>query len=256
MPINSSSIPALTIARKLRRKRRAEGGGLWGDVGAALPEAYGADSLGPQTGVESELGAPKLELLAKQIMVAAKRLRISPEQARDLILSGKAGAGILGGAMAAPVVMDVMQERAAGGGVNAAMQIARQIKRAKGGRVHVGPISGDTGGRADKVPMSVPDGAYILTADLVSGLGEGNTQAGMVKLGKMFPKSKPSLMRGLKGKPVPILAADGEFCVSPADIADRYGDLDRGHKILDHWQTSERKKLIETLKGLAPPAQD
>jgi hypothetical protein len=53
--------------------------------------------LGPQTGVESALGAPKLEILSSKIMKAADRLGISPEKARDLILSGKAGAGLLAG---------------------------------------------------------------------------------------------------------------------------------------------------------------
>jgi hypothetical protein len=51
--------------------------------------------LGPQTGVESALGAPKLELLSGAIMRAAKRLNVSPETARDWVLSGKAGAGLL-----------------------------------------------------------------------------------------------------------------------------------------------------------------
>src|ERR1700743_3158278 len=132
-----------------------------------------------------------------------------------------------------------------------ALDVARKAKRrnrADGGAVHVGPIVGNTGGRADEVPMEVPDGAYIFTADHVSGLGEGNTGAGMKKLAKMFPKSKPSLMRKLKGKTVPIYAAHGEFCVSPEDIKDRFGDLDKGHRVLDHWQTAERAKLVETLK--------
>jgi hypothetical protein len=53
--------------------------------------------LGPQTGVESALGAPKLEMLSTKIMRAAHRLGISPEAARDLVLSGKAGAGVLAG---------------------------------------------------------------------------------------------------------------------------------------------------------------
>lgn len=54
-------------------------------------------ALGPRTGVSSQLGQGKLELLTKQIMVAARRLGITPEQARDLILSGKAHAGMLAG---------------------------------------------------------------------------------------------------------------------------------------------------------------
>ena len=145
-----------------------------------------------------------------------------------------------------------------------AMDIARSIKRAKGGKVHVGPIVGHTDGRADKVPMHVPDGSYVITADVCSSLGEGNTLAGFKKLKKMFPKSviafKEAKARGAVGRAsggrVPILAADGEFVITPADIVDRWGDLDHGHKILDAWQLQQRAEHIKTLKGLAPPAQD
>jgi hypothetical protein len=45
------------------------------------------------TGVTSPIGAPKLELLAQQIMKTSKRLNISPEQARDMVLTGKTYAG-------------------------------------------------------------------------------------------------------------------------------------------------------------------
>lgn len=45
------------------------------------------------TGVTSPIGAPKLELLSQQIAKAANRMGVSPETARDLILSGKAHAG-------------------------------------------------------------------------------------------------------------------------------------------------------------------
>jgi hypothetical protein len=57
----------------------------------AQARTWGAFS--PQTGVESPIGAPKLELLAMKIMEAANRLGITPEQARDMILTGKAYAG-------------------------------------------------------------------------------------------------------------------------------------------------------------------
>lgn len=153
------------------------------------------------------------------------------------------------------------QGYAAGGKVGAALQIARSIKRARGGKVHVGPIMGDTGGRADKVKMEVPDGSYVLTADHVSGMGEGNTLAGFKKLKAMFPQSCVAYKALKAGGPVkrgavPIYAADGEFVISPEEIISRWGDLDEGHRILDEWQTSERKKLIRELATLAPPAQD
>jgi hypothetical protein len=49
--------------------------------------------LGPQTGVKTALGVPKLELSAIQIGKAADRLGVSPETARDLFLMGKTQAG-------------------------------------------------------------------------------------------------------------------------------------------------------------------
>ncbi len=57
----------------------------------AQARAWGAFS--PQTGVESPIGAPKLELLSMKIMEAADRYGVSPEQARDMILKGEGYAG-------------------------------------------------------------------------------------------------------------------------------------------------------------------
>lgn len=161
-------------------------------------------------------------------------------------------------------VSNLKAEMAAGKPRDQALAIAyrvRRQKRAKGGKVHVGAIIGKTGGRADKRPMHVPDGSYVMTADHVSGLGQGNTHAGMAVLDKMFPISAKAHTdeqpaRRASGGKVPIYAADGEYVVHPEDIKARYGDLDHGHKILDAWQTQERQNLIKTLGSLDPPAQD
>jgi hypothetical protein len=170
--------------------------------------------------------------------------------------------GVVGIPAAGVLGADGEEQRATGGAVNAALEVARRVKRAKGGKVHVGPILGDTDGRADEVPMEVPDGAYVLTADHCSAMGEGNTLSGFKKLNDMFPSSakartaKREPIKRAAGGRVPIYAADGEYVICPEDIINRWGDLDEGHRILDAWQTSERKKHVETLKGLAPPAQD
>ena len=50
--------------------------------------------MGPQTGVNSPLGQGKLELFSQQIGKAADRMGVSPETARDMILSGEAHAGL------------------------------------------------------------------------------------------------------------------------------------------------------------------
>jgi len=61
----------------------------------AQARAWGV--FAPQTGVETAIGAPKLELWSEQIMRRAKELGMQPETVRDLILMGKqhasAGAG-------------------------------------------------------------------------------------------------------------------------------------------------------------------
>ena len=134
--------------------------------------------------------------------------------------------------------------------VAVAMETARKARK-RGGKVHVGPIIGDTGGRADKVAMDVPDGSYIVPADVVSGLGQGNTGAGLKTINKMFP------VRKAKGGAVSIMAAHGETVISPEQLKERFGDdLDHAHAIMDHWVKQERQNIIKTMQELPGPAQD
>jgi len=64
----------------------------------AQGRAWGA--FAPQTGVESPIGAPKLELLSRKIMETADRLGVSPETARDMVLTGENWAGKKEGGLA------------------------------------------------------------------------------------------------------------------------------------------------------------
>lgn len=59
-------------------------------------QALAWGTFAKQTGVDTPVGAPKLELLAQQIEKAARRMGVSPETARDMILTGKAHAGLVG----------------------------------------------------------------------------------------------------------------------------------------------------------------
>lgn len=170
-----------------------------------------------------------------------------------------------------------------------ALDIARRAKaarRADGGMVeaHDGPIVSHIPGRTDKIPMDVKSGSYVIPADVVSGMGEGNTLAGLNKLKTMFGeallfKDKDFWRKlGKKAKPrkpkphkatgglvdpfevpeaVPIIAAGGEYVISPdkvKEIGD--GDVDRGHELLDQWVLGTRKDLINTLRRLPGPARD
>jgi hypothetical protein len=53
--------------------------------------------MAPQTGVDTAIGAPKLELLAQRIYERAKEKGIDSKVMRDYVLRGGAHAGILGG---------------------------------------------------------------------------------------------------------------------------------------------------------------
>jgi len=61
------------------------------DVGlrpvSAQARLWGA--MGPQTGVTSPVGAPKLELLSQKIAETAQRMRLSPDVVRDKVLLGE-----------------------------------------------------------------------------------------------------------------------------------------------------------------------
>lgn len=88
----SVSNPEMSQLGPWWRDRIAAKAGLESVPAQAL--AWG--TFAKQTGVDTPVGAPKLELLAQQIEKAAKRMGVSPETARDMILTGKAHAGLLG----------------------------------------------------------------------------------------------------------------------------------------------------------------
>lgn len=140
-------------------------------------------------------------------------------------------------------------------------------------------------GRTDKIPLKVGGGSYVLPADIPSALGQGNTMAGSTILDKMFQRgpygmnlpraragqsTKMSRMSSLtktrsrlgfaEGGPapeVPIIAAGGEYILSPDQVLHvGGGDMKRGHDILDQFVLSVRKEHINTLKGLKPPKKD
>ena len=126
-------------------------------------------------------------------------------------------------------------------------------------KVHIGPIHSPVAGRTDHLPMHVPSGSYVIPADIVSSLGEGNTMAGFRAVKMMF-KGAPYgayAAGGGVGEPVPIVAAGGEYVLTPDEVMwSGKGDLDAGHRALDKWITDTRQELINTLKKLPGPKRD
>ncbi len=142
--------------------------------------------------------------------------------------------------------------------------------------LHTGPIISAVPGRTDNHALSVPGGSYVVPAQAVSHLGQNNTMAGMQVLGRMFPGSgsgprlahgsgppKPPRMisdqggeRGQAGGSVDILAAGGEFIISPNEVSRiGGGDMKHGHEILDSWIKKLQKDHARTIKSLPGPAK-
>jgi hypothetical protein len=139
--------------------------------------------------------------------------------------------------------------------VAASLNQARR-SRATGGtaeaKTHVGPIHSNVAGRTDHLPMHVPSGAYVIPADIVSALGEGNTMAGFRILNDMFG------MQELGPEPATeIVAAGGEYVIAPSTV-NRIGggDMDSGHNHLDEFIKKYRAQTVKTLRNLPGPKRD
>ena len=120
-------------------------------------------------------------------------------------------------------------------------------------KLFVGPIHSEVAGRTDHLPVNVPSGAYVIPADIVSGLGESNTMAGFRDLNDMFGIQK---INGDE-EPVEVIVAGGEYILSPSTvIMIGGGDIDRGHTELDKFVKLKRSETIKTLKNLPGPRRD
>ena len=145
-------------------------------------------------------------------------------------------------------------------------------------KIHVGPIHSAVAGRTDHLPMNVPSGAYVIPADIISAMGEGNTIAGFRVAKSIFnrplygggknPYGAPSAPYGqsMPGKAeggatsepsVEIVAAGGEYVIPPEDVTwlgD--GDIDHGHKTLDEFVNKFRAKTVKVLRKLPGPKKN
>jgi hypothetical protein len=127
--------------------------------------------------------------------------------------------------------------------------------------VHLGAIHSPVAGRTDHLPMHVPSGSYVIPADIISAMGEGNTMAGFKILNSIVDEygglPKAYADGGYAGELVPIVAAGGEYVIPPETVsAMGDGDMDHGHKELDEFVKKMRAKTIKTLKGLPGPKKD
>jgi len=161
--------------------------------------------------------------------------------------------------------------QAKGGGAH-----APSVPKAPSEHLHVGPILSSVAGRTDHLPMHVPSGSYVIPADIVSAMGEGNTMAGFKHMKLMFggtpygqgsqpyggsegPYGQPLQTRAAGGQTnaVPIVAAGGEYVLSPEQVVQiGEGSLEDGHRALDEFVKRKRAETIKTLTRLPGPKKD
>jgi hypothetical protein len=152
-----------------------------------------------------------------------------------------------------------------------ALNVARKSKAEGGalpnpgttGRVkpYIGPIHSTVAGRTDHLPMHVPSGSYVIPADIISAMGEGNTMAGFKIMNDIIDQygghSPLYAAGGFTGELVPIVAAGGEYVISPDVVTVMGGnDIDKGHEELDDFVKKMRANTVKTLKKLPGPKQD
>lgn len=156
--------------------------------------------------------------------------------------------------------------------IAAALNVARK-KAAEGGmqlgavnpqpnKIHVGPIHSAVAGRTDHLPVHVASGSYVIPADIISAMGEGNSMAGFKVADRIFrapdgekePHKNPAFQ---DTETVPVVVAGGEYIISPQDVIHLGGGaMDDGHRMLDEFVKQYRQKTIQTLKALPGPKKD
>lgn len=147
------------------------------------------------------------------------------------------------------------------------------------GSVHPEGLITSTGaGRTDVHSINVPSGSYILPADVVSGLSEGNTLGGAGIMDRMMHSNPYGIQSGRGhgggGPPhaphaagpfkkggaaehqsgaVPIVVAGGEYLIHPHTIAGKFGSLKKGHAALDLFVKKVRAKNVKETSKLPGP---
>lgn len=143
-----------------------------------------------------------------------------------------------------------------------------------------GFINSSVAGRTDRLPLAVGTDSHVIPADVVSGLGQGNSLAGAdmwqraLRIGPYgtplpggyarhtpIPRAPAMPSSGGNGYAsggstgtTPIMAAGGELVVPPWRIQQLGGgDMKKGHAIIDKAIDHVRKHTIEFLKHAPKP---
>ena len=116
-----------------------------------------------------------------------------------------------------------------------------------------GLFPGSAPGRADTLNTMLPSGGHVIPADVVSGMGQGNTTAGAAKIQQMIAGA-PKTPRMANGGAVPVKVSSGEFYVHPSHVAAiGGGDLDAGHAKLRKMAANVRAGAVRHAQTVDAP---
>lgn len=146
-----------------------------------------------------------------------------------------------------------------------------------------GVINSAVAGRTDKLPINLPMGSHVVPADVLSGMGQGATNAGAAafdrmvhagpygtrlpspKLGGSQPVRMPRILAGshlARGGEPPgpgqqaAIVAGGERIMSPADVRQTTGGNDKKHHdMIDRFIVDARKKIAKHMMTLPGPVK-
>ncbi len=164
----------------------------------------------------------------------------------------------------------------ADGGMMETSMMDPWFERREANQPSSGFMGASVAGRTDRLPVAVAADSYVIPADVVSGLGQGNSLAGARILNEALrtgPWGTPVNVHetranaprppheftetdsaGGKTHHMPIIVAGGEFIVSPEAVRRvGEGDTDKGHKRLHEMVKRVRAHTIKKTKSLPQP---
>jgi len=142
-------------------------------AGSWLKTLMARSGQGKKSNLASGIGAA---LMAAQIAGALKGNSGSDDEA-DNMTTAKQAKSAIKQTPATPMTWVTPGNKATGGPIRGSRPTAPQGA--------LGLLRGMQPGQADKVPINASHGEYVMDADVVAALGDGNTDAGAAKLDKM-----------------------------------------------------------------------
>ena len=109
-----------------------------------------------------------------------------------------------------------------------------------------------TPGRADAIHTHIPAHSYVIPADVVSGIGQGNTAAGAKVLDAVChhaPKAQPPSREMVK-----VRLSGGEYRIPPEVVTGMgRGNPKKGSDHFDDLVKQIRSKTVADIKSQKPP---